>query len=482
MFLEKAGQDPATGVVGDEPHRSREKGLVAATSVVAAVALTVLKLVVGLATGSLGILSEALHSALDLVAALATLFAVRTSARPADSTHPFGHGKVENLSALFETILLLVTCGWIVNEAVERLATGNVRVQATAWAFVVMAISIVVDLSRSQALMKVARATGSQALEADALHFSTDVWSSSVVILGLAAVRLAPVLGMPWLVHADAVAALGVAAIVVWVSLRLGRRTIADLLDEVPPGLREQVEAAAHVSGVVDVGRVRVRRSGGDHFVDLTLSAAPGITLERAHVLADRVEHAVRERLPGADVLVHVEPVGDGERPVPSALGVQTMARREGLEAHAVHLAPGPAGPVLELHVEVEPDLDVATAHARVGELEAKLRRRFPGLVQIVSHLEPRTTAPATENGVTVAAIRATAERVAADRGLQCQASDVVVARGEAGLEVAFCCATDPRAAISEAHALTAALEAAVREQFPAIDRVTIHLRPLPDG
>ncbi len=390
MFVEIDNGGPTPLLTSSDPKVAREKDLVAATSVVAAVALTGMKLVVGLATGSLGILSEALHSALDLVAALVTLFAIRASARPADSRHPFGHGKVENLSALFETVLLLLTCGWIVNEAVHRLAGGNASVQATVWAFVVMAVSIVVDVSRSRALLRVARRTGSQALEADALHFSTDVWSSSVVILGLTAVRLAPAMGLPWLVNADAVAALGVAAIVVWVSIRLGRRTVADLLDEVPPGLREEVEEAARVAGVLEVGRVRVRRSGADHFVDLTLSAEPAITLEHAHGLADRVEHAVRERLPGADVLVHLEPVGDGGLPIPSPSGVRSIARTDGLDVHAIRLVAGPVGPTLELHVEVDPELDVAAAHIRASELEMKLLRRFPGLAQIVSHIEPR--------------------------------------------------------------------------------------------
>ena len=170
MFVENEHGGLTLPPASSDSYRAREKGVVAATSVAAAVVLTGIKLVVGLATGSLGILSEALHSALDLVAALVTLFAVRASARPADSRHPFGHGKVENLSALFETVLLLFTCGWIVNEAVHRLAGGHVRVQATAWAFAVMAVSIVVDISRSRALMRVARKTGSQALEADALE------------------------------------------------------------------------------------------------------------------------------------------------------------------------------------------------------------------------------------------------------------------------------------------------------------------------
>ncbi len=482
MLIENGESRVAPCVAPPEDDDGREKRRVAVTSVVAAVVLTAMKLVVGIATGSLGILSEALHSALDMVAAMVTLFAVRASARPADSRHPFGHGKVENLSALFETVLLLVTCAWIVQEAVKRLVGGGVEVEATTWAFVVMAVSIVIDVSRSRALMRVARRTGSQALEADALHFSTDVWSSSVVILGLVAVRLAPTLEAPWLVHADAVAALGVAAIVVWVSLRLGRRTVADLLDETPPEVHDQVEEAALLAGVLEVSRVRVRRSGSEHFVDLTLKAEPNLSLEGAHGLADRVEQAVRERLPGADVVVHVEPIdGEAGLATPTASEIRSIARSEGLDAHGVRLADGPGGLTLEFHLEVDRDLDVAAAHDRATGLEAKLRQRFPGLLaRIVPHIEPRGDAAPPAGAATKEAIRRTAERVVAGHGLRCQVSDIVLAPTEAGLAVSFFVATDPDTGITDAHALTEALESELHERFSDIDRVTIHVEPLP--
>ncbi len=478
MIVENASHDPAPSALVQ--RHAHQKRAVAATSVAAAVILTGMKLAVGLATGSLGILSEALHSALDLVAALITWFAVQASARPADVSHPFGHGKVENLSALFETLLLLATCGWIIVEATKRLTGGGVEVEASLWAFVVMGISIVIDISRSRALMRVARLTGSQALEADALHFSTDVWSSSVVIAGLVAVRLAPTLGAPWLAHADAVAALGVAGIVVWVSLRLGRRTLAELLDEMPLGLRDRVEEAARVSGVLDVVRVRVRRSGSEHFVDLTLRAEPDLTLEQAHVLADRVERAVRERLAGADVVVHLEPASSGSPPIPSSSAVRSLARRSGVDAHAVRVESGPDGPVLELHVEVDRKLDVAAAHGVVRELETQLRRRFPALARVVSHIEPRELTDGAPPAATAEDIRLLAEEVAAARGILCRASDVVVTRSDEGIAVSFLCATTPHAAITEAHALTTALESALHERFPDIDRVAIRIVPLP--
>ena len=260
--------------VHDPAVAEREKNLVALTSVGAAVLLTSMKVVVGLATGSIGILSEAAHSGIDLIAALMTFWAVRASSKPPDSDHLYGHGKIENFSALFETGLLLATCVWIAYEASKRLVFGGGHVEATVWSFVVMAISIGVDLSRSRALASVARRHRSQALEADALHFSTDVWSSTVVILGLLGVWFSQRTGLAWLARADSVAALGVACIAALVSVRLGRKAVDDLLDAAPSGLLERIaRAAADVEEVVGVSQVRVRRSGPE---DLRRRHPPG--------------------------------------------------------------------------------------------------------------------------------------------------------------------------------------------------------------
>jgi cation diffusion facilitator family transporter len=281
-------------------------------------------LAVGLTTNSLGILSEAAHSGLDLVAAGVTLWAVRVAGTPADRRHTYGHGKVENLSALFETLLLLGTCGWIVYEAVERLTTEHPPVvDASVWAFGVVVLSIVVDISRSRALMRVARKHGSQALEADALHFSTDIWSSGVVLVGLVGVTIAHPLGMPWLHSADAVAALGVAVIVFAVSLRLARRSVDDLLDAVEPEVVDAVRTAARVQGVADVGVARVRRSGADCYAEVTVFVASDLELAAAHRIADAVERAVGEAVPRVRTMVHVEPwAPEG----PAATGPETRS------------------------------------------------------------------------------------------------------------------------------------------------------------
>lgn len=277
----------------------------------AAIGLTAFKFVVGLLTGSLGILAEAAHSALDLIAALMTLFAVRISARPPDRTHLYGHGKVENVSALFETLLLIATCAWIVWEASRRLFYHRVEVEVTFWSFAVMLTSIVIDLSRSRVLARTAEKYHSQALEADALHFSTDVWSSSVVILGLIGVKageMFPALSL--LREADAVAALGVSAVVVWISVQLGRRSIDGLVDKAPAGLEQQIAArVGAVPGVRDCHQVRLRYSGPVLFVDLHVLVDGGQTLTQAHDLTEFIEEAIHEVAPGADVTVHPEPV-----------------------------------------------------------------------------------------------------------------------------------------------------------------------------
>ena len=287
-----------------------EKRSAALSSLLAAVALTAMKTVVGLLTGSLGILAEAAHSGLDLVAALMTYIAVRISGKPADRSHLYGHGKVENLSALLETLLLLVTCGWIIREALHRLFFHKVEVEVTFWSFAVMAISIVIDYSRSRMLARTAKKYNSQALEADALHFETDVWSSTVVIAGLVCVKLgewAPWLG--WLRAADAVAALGVSVLVIWVCWQLGRRTVDALVDSAPAGMEERILAAVSVvPGVVDCHNIRVRYSGPVLFIDLHVLVDGRQTLFQAHALTETIEGVIQQIVPHADVTVHPEP------------------------------------------------------------------------------------------------------------------------------------------------------------------------------
>jgi len=272
-----------------------EKRLVAGNSVVAAVAVTSLKLLVGISTGSLGILSEAAHSGLDLIAAVITFFSIRVSDKPADAEHQYGHGKVENFSAFIETGLLLLTCIWIIYEAIQRLFFHHVEIEPSVAAFLVMFVSMGVDFWRSRALGRIAAKYDSQALEADALHFSTDIWSSGVVVLGLLLVMAGRAWGVGWLRDADPVAALFVAGVVVSVSWRLARRTIDALLDAAPGGVRNKIIAAvSKVDGLLEVDRVRIRRAGNRYFADLHIGLARTVTFLGSEQVADAVTGAVQ--------------------------------------------------------------------------------------------------------------------------------------------------------------------------------------------
>jgi cation diffusion facilitator family transporter len=461
-------------------HGDREKRLVALSSVLAAVFLTSMKLAVGLATGSLGILSEAAHSALDLVAAAVTFFAVRVSGRPPDREHNYGHGKIENLSALFETLLLLVTCIWIIYEATRRLFFGaEVEVKATIWSFVVMALSIVVDFSRSRVLLKAAKKYDSQALEADAIHFSTDIWSSSVVIAGLALVALAGRLGIGWLAKADAIAAMGVAAIVTYISIQLGSRTIAGLLDAVPTRLRDDVAHAVHVPGVLDVKKVRVRRSGPEAFADVELTVSRDTTFEEADEIAGSAEEAVRAVLPGADVMVHVVPVRASNEDVLAT--VRVLAARHGVGVHGIRLYDVLGNHSMDLHLEVNNKLSVQEAHRVASEFERALRQALPGIIRVTTHIEPAGETPGVRAAMPADATRVieVLKAVPEETGIDFSPHDVRVDRLAGQLMLSFHVRFDPGESINDAHLQTEQIEQALRSRLPELARITIHVEPV---
>jgi cation diffusion facilitator family transporter len=465
-------------IEGKETAADREKRVVALSSVIAAVFLTGMKLVVGIATGSLGILSEAAHSALDLVAAAATMIAVRISGRPADSDHTYGHGKIENLSALFETVLLLATCVWIIYEAIQRLFFKNVEVETTIWSFVIMAGSIVIDFTRSRALSRVAKKYHSQALEADALHFSTDIWSSSVVILGLFLVLLSRTFSLPGLAKADSIAAVGVAAIVVYVSIRLGRRTITALLDGIPAGMLEDVEYVAKVPGVTEVKRARVRISGPETFVDIVLAVAPRTPVEIAHRIASQARESVRAILPSADVVVQVDP---GRVETGGLLEtVRWMASHYGMGVHSVHLYDAADSRLLDLHLEVDEHLRVDEAHTLAAAFEESLHAVLPNLEEIVTHLEPAGDATAARPASSEDETRLlqTIREVAESLCLECEPHQVKLRRVEGELALTFHLLLSPSTTIRDAHTLTEKFERSLRKRAPDLNRVVIHVEP----
>jgi divalent metal cation (Fe/Co/Zn/Cd) transporter len=452
---------------------AQEKRLVALSSVLAAVGLTSFKLIVGLLSGSLGILAEAAHSGLDLVAALMTFVAVRVADRPPDETHNYGHGKFENLSAFLESGLLLVTAAWII-----------------------------FDYTRSRALMRVAKQQGSQALEADALHFRTDIWSSVVVIVGLAVVRFGQAIKAPWLGQADAVAALGVSLIVIWVSYRLLRQTLDALLDRASEAIGTTLAHAAQgVEGVVDVRRVRTRRAGNKLFADLVVGAPRTATFEHAHAVTEAVERAARDAVcagtPQADVdvVVHVEPAATAAET--TAQGIHYLALELGLRAHDVRvrvLEEERAAQALEadLHLEVAPDLDLRAAHDAATRLERAIYRAYPAVRRVTTHLEApdvhveHRRDVSAEQPALVAQVRRIADGVAGVGSCH----EVHVYRvmnhaeqdqptPEAPLyDLVLHCTFAGAAPIQQVHVQAEEIERALRAELPPLGAVLIHTEP----
>ena len=463
----------------------REKRFVALSSVIAAVFLTAMKIVVGLLTHSLGILAEAAHSGLDLVAAFVTYIAVRASGRPPDPEHNYGHGKVENLSAMIETLLLLATCAWIVYEAIHRLFFQEVNIEVTYWSFIVMIVSIGIDLTRSRALMRIAKKHNSQALEADALHFSTDVWSSTVVILGLIAVFIgekvvtnSPTLAH-WLHHADAIAALGVSIIVIYVSFNLGKRTIAALLDSAPKGMSATIEReVSRMPGVAAVRRIRTRQSGPATFVDVTLAVPRTTSFEEAHLVASKAEALIQHLLPRSDVMVHIDPIVDDEKSLVET--IRSVAARNGMNVHSLQAHDVGGHISLDMHAEVPDNLTVIEAHSRITALENALKNESPELDSIIIHIEPvgdkevrQKTSPASSKDV-----QDEIKKLSVKLPMVIDCNNISIFHYGNELSVSFHCTLAPNLPILEAHELTIEMERLLREHFTQLKRVIIHVEP----
>lgn len=461
-----------------------EKRAVALNSVFAAVGITGLKVVVGISTGSLGILSEAAHSGLDLIAAVITFFSVRVSDKPADADHQYGHGKVENFSAFIETGLLLLTCVWIVYEAVKRLFFRHVEIESSVAAFLVMFASIAIDFWRSRALRRVAIKYDSQALQADALHFSTDIWSSSVVILGLVLVELGHPnrLNLPWLRDADPIAALMVAGVVVYVSWRLARQTIDALLDAGPPGIRAEImQAVAALDGVVEVDRARIRRAGNHYFADLSIALRRNLTFQRSEQVVRAATAAVQRVLPDADVVVH---------PVPRELGsenifdrIRGVALRNNFNVHDVSVQDLGGRLHVEQHLELDERMTLKDAHDTVTRLESEIRDSVPEVSSILTHIESEPSTIETTDAVMVdSRLEKRLKSIVAQFPEVIDAHEFTFKKVGDRLYLSCHCTMPDSLALSRVHDVSTELEIRFKQAAPELFKVLIHTEPQTDN
>jgi cation diffusion facilitator family transporter len=459
-----------------------EKRAVAGNSVAAAFLVTAAKIIVGVTTGSLGILSEAAHSALDLIAALLTYFSVGVSDKPADADHQYGHGKVENFSAFVETGLLLLTCAWVIYEAVLRLFFRHVEVEPSLWAFAVMLLSMAVDWWRSRALGRIATKYESQALEADALHFSTDVWSAGVVILGLALILLGRAYHIDWLAKADPIAALFVAGVIVSVSWRLARRTVDALLDAAPTGVRSQItDAVFNIDGVLEIGRVRIRRAGNRYFADLTVGLARNVTFQRSAQIVEAVTEAVHRILPDADVTV--QPLARAERSENIFDRIRAVATRHNLNVHDISVQDLGGRLHVEQHVELDENLTLKRAHDRVTELENDMRNDVREIADILTHIEsePATIEPGDTLGRD-ADLERRLKKIAKEFPEIVDMHDVEVKKVRGRLYVSCHCTFSDDLSLARVHDIQTELEIRFKHEAPELFRVLIHPEPSTDN
>jgi divalent metal cation (Fe/Co/Zn/Cd) transporter len=359
-----------------------------------------------------------------------------------------------------------------------RLFFKTVEVEASTWAFLIMGISIAVDFGRSRALSRAAKKYDSQALKRT-LHFSTDIWSSSVVIGGLILVVLSERLGIPWLAKADAVAAIGVAGIVIYVSIQLGKKTVTALLDAVPAGLRDEVAHVVSVPGVQEVRRVRIRRSGPETFADITLTVSNETSLELAQQIATTAEASVRQLLPGADVLVYILPGRSAEEGIHTT--IRSLANREGVHVHSLRVyEDGDGQRSVELHMDVSELLLLEQAHEKARRLEMALRAEPLHCNEVVLHIEPYGIATVMRDAQLADEIKVmqALEDLQNEIGLDCHPHRITVHRVDGELAVSLHCKFEASLPIGDVHAQTERIERLLRLRLPELSRVVIHTDP----
>ena len=475
-----AAQNPLTL---SATEMSALKRRVALRSMVAAAVMTVLKVIVGLMSGSLGVLSDAAHSALDLVAVTLTFFSVRVSDKPADEDHTYGHGKIENLSAFLEAGLMAISCAWIVWEAMQRVFTNTVEIHHSVWPVLVLLTSIAVDYWRSRRLRAVADRTGSPALATDAFHFASDIWSTLAVLTGLGASWIGVHMHIGWLRYADPFAAVVVSLMILRMTLHLGRETVAVLMDEVPVEIRQKLVAEVEgVEGVLAVEQARVRQAGASYFADLTLALPRRYTFEHTGELVRAATDAVHRALPTADVVIHTVP----REPRAESIfdRVRAVAARNNVSVHELSVQSHHGRLRVEQHLELDENMPLLEAHEFVTAMEAEILRRTPEIDSVLTHIESE---PAT--------IEQPEEMVEVDRKIEhalrttarlfkeiIDVHEIIVGRTVDHISLSCHCTLPDNLPMGHVHEVITALEDRFKLECPEVYRVTIHPEPVTDN
>jgi len=462
---------------------SAEKRRVALHSMIAAAAMTLLKLATGLLSGSLGVLSDAAHSGLDLVGSALTFFSVQVSDRPADEDHTYGHGKFENFSSFGEVLLMAASSGWIIWEAVQRILHPARELQNLGWPVAVVFCSIGVDYWRSRRLRDVAQRTGSSALATDAFHFASDIWSSLAVLCGLGASWAGVHFGIAILHYADPLAAVVVSLLILRLTLRLGREAVSVLLDEIPAETRLRlIENVTRVPGVLGVEQARVRRAGANYFADLTLALPRRFTFEHTGELVRAATDAVHRTLPEADVVIHTVPRQARAESIFDR--VRAVAARNNVSVHELSVQSHQGKLRVEQHLELDEALSLLAAHDFVCTLEAEILREAPEIDGILTHIEsePATIEQPEEMVEENRRIEEAMQAAAAPIAEIIDVHEIKVGRTGDHIHVTCHCTLPDDLSMRSVHGAITALEARFKLECPEVDRVTIHPEPVTDN
>ena len=439
----------------------------ALVSIVAACVLIGVKLVAGIATNSLGLLSEAAHSGTDLIAAILTFVAVGVAGRPADPGHAYGHGKAEHLAALAEAALLVLVSLLIAWRALWRLlGLAEGKVEPRGWALLVIGAVMVIDAGRAYVSYRTGRRYRSPALQANALHFASDFAGSTAVLLGLVAARA----GYHW---ADSVAALFVAGLVLVAASRLMRVNIDVLMDRVPPAAQEAALAAIGAVPGIELRRLRMRQAAGQEFADVVIGVPPGAAVGQGHAAADAVEEAIHGALPDSDVVVHVEPRQDEaalrERALAAAQRVQRVR-----EIHNLSVVRVGGSTEVSLHLKLPGELPLEDAHEIASEVERAIVESVPEVDTVQTHLEPLAEAA---EGESVDGDRGLVERIVREQTGQAP-RELRFLRTDDGLLAYLTLRLDPDTSLADAHARASEVEERIRRERPEISDVIVHTEP----
>jgi cation diffusion facilitator family transporter len=445
----------------------------ALASVVAAAVLVAVKLTVGLTTNSLGLVSEAAHSGTDLVAAILTLYAVGVAIRPADTGHPYGHGKAEHLAALAEATFLAVVSVFIGARAIERLTSAHpTQVDAAWYALLVVGVVIIVDATRMVTSLRTSRRYGSPALASNALHFASDLAGSAAVLLGLVAVRAGYHDG-------DSVAALFVAVLVLVAAAQLARRNVDVLMDRDPAQAHETARRAiSTLAPGIELRRLRMRQAAGRHFADVVIGVSPSAAVGQGHAAADDVESAVKRALPGADVVVHVEP-RDDERALRDRAHAAALEVPRVREIHNISVLSVGGDREVSLHLKLPGDLSLEEAHELADDVERAIKEAVPEVESVQTHLEPLAeegegrTVPSWDVEGQVESV----ERVVREETGEAP-KELRFLHTDEGLVAFLTLALDAATPLAEAHGLASRVEERVRKEQPEIADVIVHTEP----